>query len=102
MSERARLNLYHALVLNVLLAVFDMLPVPPLDGGRIAVEILPRSLGDRLAGLESYGMFVPIMLLFVLPAAADNLGVHVPFAELFVAAPVAFLIDVVTTLTGVV
>lgn len=102
MREWASHNLYNLLVLNILLAVFNLLPIPPLDGGRIAVELLPRPLGDQLAEAESYGMFVLIGLLFVLPALADGLGVRFRFAELFIQAPVYFLIDVVTTLTGVV
>lgn len=102
MSEWAQINLYHSMILNILLAVFNMLPIPPLDGGRIAVEMLPRPLGEKLAEVEPYGMFVLITLLFVLPVAADRMGAKFLFAELFIGAPVKFLIDVVTTLTGVV
>ena len=102
MREWAEINLYHSLVLNIILAVFNMLPIPPLDGGRIAIEVLPRPIGERLAEAEPYGMFVLIMLLFVLPAAADNMGIGFGFAELFIQAPVKFLIGVVTALTGVV
>lgn len=102
MREWATFNLNNLLVLNILLAVFNMLPIPPLDGGRVAVELLPRPIGDRLAGVESYGMFVLIALLFVLPAAAHNAGIQFGFAEIFILAPVNFLIGVVTTLTGVV
>ena len=102
MQEWAARNLYNLLIFNIVLAVFNLLPIPPLDGGKIAVGLLPRPLGEQPAEAEAYGMFVLVGLLFVLPAVADNMGMNFRFAELFVHAPVNFLIEVVTTLTGVV
>jgi membrane-associated protease RseP (regulator of RpoE activity) len=49
-------NLKNALVINIVLAVFNMLPLPPLDGGRIVTGLLPNFLAAPFARLEPYGL----------------------------------------------
>jgi Zn-dependent protease len=48
-------NLKNALIINVILAVFDLLPLPPLEGGIIALGLLPDALASPLARLEPTG-----------------------------------------------
>ncbi|HEY0268443.1 MAG TPA: site-2 protease family protein [Methyloradius sp.] len=51
------------IMINVVLMVLNLLPIPPLDGGRIAVSLLPNHLAYRFAKVEQYGFIILIVLL---------------------------------------
>lgn len=61
--EPVALMLIASVQFNVLLAVFNLVPIPPLDGGRIAVGLLPYRASMALASVERYGMVILIVLM---------------------------------------
>jgi Zn-dependent protease len=51
------------IMINLVLMLLNLLPIPPLDGGRMAVSLLPAPWSYKLASIERYGMFILIFLI---------------------------------------
>jgi Zn-dependent protease len=77
-----------------------MLPLPPLDGGRVAVGLLPRRLAVPLARLERYGIGIVLLLVFGLPWIGERIGWDLNILGWLVGAPAEALIRLVLAVTG--
>ena len=92
-------NLKNGLVINVILAIFNLLPLPPLDGGRIVVGLLPDRLAIRFARLERYGLGILVGVLFILPLLGAQLGINLNIISRFVATATNAAIRIILALT---
>ena len=98
-AQWAAANLVHSIQLNAVLCVFNMLPFPPLDGGRVAVGILPRFLARPLARVEPYGMLI-LLLLFIASYIGARSGLGFSLVGWLIGVPADALIQLVLRVTG--
>ena len=69
---------------NLVLGLFNLLPIPPLDGGRILVGVLPARLAVPLARLERAGILVVLLLVIGVPQLLASVGVRFSPADLLI------------------
>jgi Zn-dependent protease len=98
--EFLRKLLTFSIYFNVLIGVFNLIPIPPLDGGRIAVGVLPGSLAYPLARLEPYGMWIVIGVLLIVPIVTYQLGSEINLFTALIQPVVNAIIGAIATLVG--
>ncbi len=89
-----------SILINLILAIFNMFPLPPLDGGRVAVGLLPRPLAMRLAHLERFGMMIIIGALFLLPMLGRSLGIDLDLFRWLIWVPISWVWPFFAALSG--
>lgn len=84
-----------SLYMNAVLAVFNLLPILPLDGGRIVVALLPHRVAQQIAGLERWSMAILVGGLMILPLILSSLGVHFSPLSWLLEAPIKGLFKII-------
>ncbi|MCD1644940.1 site-2 protease family protein [Aurantimonas coralicida] len=93
-------TLYQSILLNLVLAIFNMLPLPPLDGSRILASLLPSALARHYARLDRFGFLILIGIIFLLPMLGRQVGFDLNVFRWLVGMPLAWFTPFFLSLAG--
>lgn len=96
LADPITLMLAFSVYINLLLGIFNLIPMPPLDGGRVAVGLLPHAPSMALARLEPFGMIIIIVLVFFTDVFSYVIAPALGFAVNLLAGPQSNLVFGVT------
>jgi Zn-dependent protease len=86
--------------LNAILAVFNMLPLPPLDGSKVLAPFLPMALARPYLALEAFGMVFLLLLIFVVPIIAQRNGIDFDVMGPLVLDPAEAIVRTIMSIVG--
>ena len=93
-------NLRNAFLINIVLAVFNMFPLPPLDGSRVVAGLLPNEQARKFLKLDRYGLLILLALLILPPLIGGQLGIDLNILRWILLPPVEFVYDVLIRAAG--